>query len=57
MSEHEQIAKKFCEKMGYTLLFVNEYKIGVEKPDTREMFTMTWKEMAERLEEVQKGEK
>ena len=51
MSEYKEIAEKFCEKLGYNLIYANEYEVGVEKPDTHSMFKLNWKEVSEKLDE------
>ena len=57
MNEYEKIAKKYCERVGYTFIFANEYKVGVMNPETKEMWSLNWEEVAKHLEKHIEAEK
>ena len=46
--ELEQVAKAFCKKYGFNLVFVNQYKIGYETKE-KEFFSLSWGDLFEIL--------
>ena len=46
-----EVAKKYCEKMGYTLLFANEDKFGFETKNG-ELVCLTYIDLYEKLKGV-----
>lgn len=52
--ELEEVAQAYCDKMGYELLFVNEYRFGFQTKD-EQMYTLTWYGLADKLAEEQEG--
>ncbi len=54
LEELQEIAKAFCEKMGYKYIFANENKIGFEYKNGS-LWTMSYLEMAERLKELEQA--
>lgn len=48
--ELEEVAKAYCEKMGYTFIFANEDKFGFETKDGQ-LWTLDYFELADKLKE------
>lgn len=44
------IAKAYCNKMGYTFIFANEYKFGFETKNG-ELYTLTYFDLEQKLKE------
>ena len=51
--ELTQIAKAYCNKMGYTFIFANEYKFGFEDKNGG-LWTLNYFELEEKLKEINK---
>lgn len=49
--ELTEVAKKYCEKMGYNFVFANEYKFGFEDKNGN-LWTLTYFDLAEKLQEL-----
>ena len=49
--ELTQVAKAYCEKMGYTFIFANEYKFGFETK-SGELYTLTYFDLEEKLKNM-----
>jgi hypothetical protein len=47
------IAKAYCEKMGYTFIFANEYKFGFEDKNGN-LWTLDYFELENKLKELNK---
>lgn len=47
------IAKAYCEKMGYTFIFANEYKFGFEDKNGN-LWTLDYFELENKLKETDK---
>ena len=47
--ELKKIAKAYCEKMGYTFIFANDYKFGFEDKN-EQLWTMNYMELYEALQ-------
>lgn len=51
LNDLKQVAKAFCNKMGYTYIFANEYKFGYEDKSGN-LWTMSYFELEDFLKEL-----
>ena len=50
-SELTQVAKAYCDKMGYKFIFANEYKFGFETK-SGELYTLTYFDLEDKLKNL-----
>ena len=50
-NELKQVAKAYCKKMGYELIFANEYKFGFQDKNGN-LWTLSYFELERKLKEV-----
>lgn len=53
LGELREVAKAYCKKMGYKLIFANEYKFGFEDKSGG-LWTLSYFELEEKLKETNK---
>ena len=55
--ELTQVAKAYCDKMGYEFVFANEYKFGFQTKEDKQFWTMDYYELAEALKQEEENNK
>ena len=53
LGELREVAKAYCKKMDYELIFANEYKFGFQDKNGG-LWTLTYFELEEKLKELNK---